>query len=1677
MHDLALWHGLLSGADASSLLAELEQLVRIPIAQRLVFFGPLRDVVRHRDPSVRAAAIRALGGGHGHWVLEAIVDALDDREERVRRAAVDALRESAVSEPPRFAHALFHRREDVRTYALEVDPPAMALLTWRFYLLADPAHRELVHTFGFEAPPQGFGAVLDFVASGVLDEATARSLVLGLGWREAANWLYRAQRRSPEEVAHILDGKAAASDRRDRCDQLVALFAAANDPSARSFFRAAAQGLTGTTVELRWRFLASIYVVARRNGALHPAAAEVCAVHHHAFLRSTAFDRATRRASLSVFYDLGHAPIRASDEELAKLLDSDLVRLSEDRVDVWALGGILHLAVSNPFEKAIKAIGIEPLVRSFLADLDSSVAILRVRGDDAKRKVLLDAVLAKDRSVRVRIYALWIGHASAADTTFLTELAPHETMQLLAEIDDTGWTAATDERLALAFVPRLVDGGAPNEVARSFLTTWLSRPSPEASKFRVRLLGALSSYSKLESFVAFAATLRTKHLRALLSTLAHATVVTYGTELALAHALEDHLSPEIRAWVAQRIGAREPARLVETAAVRAVHELDEAERAAIAGAAHHDLAAILAPIEGKTTRGLPRALLSRTDPPRPSIPIGLALLGAHDRPDDVANTFEAYVPSELHPVLEPRAVAVWRGNTGLPLLGHAWLAAFEMHAFAATEDLLKRGSLARGLAGALELPSSILRRALWRAVARSYEIWRYRDRARVLAACDQELLDLLFEQLDAEVCESAALLLGTMFQARADPALAPEVRTRLLAKLPEMSDRARFHVRDIADSTGLPERATGVRERPPPARDVLAQVRRETDLERLETYCTSANEAIVHEAALHLLLREEGRARIAALMARMPPVANAGVLADSVALWSAGPALASIGALLERPELPCVLRFRVALALAQAGDRARFEDACRAACEPSEEDWFRSGDWDRLVAIAPDKSALARRLAGSPHPLAHMRSVTSILDRVAAAARAIDGFELEREDREALRAFLDAGTRRPRGLRYEVARTLLVSGDTHGLPLVALEALQKKPPNDTVLEQASFEEVRAIVDAFLGAAPNDVPEHATVELVLRAKRLSPEEQDEIWERMLIDCKSEKTRARVIHRIDRRSTRPAKLRAIAETFAWGIARGRELTGRVFRFRMIAGQGLGYTRLNENRIYVTPLPILRRERHGREIVEALVLHEIGHHVHHRGPENAAVWAEAQRDGMGGLLNLVADEHLERNLRAGDSSYGDRLKTLAAYAFQHAGREIALVSLFNMLEARTLAVLSSAELGVARHPDRVLVKNGPLLTEMERAGLRFAMFVRALRMGLGRRRGDPLVNTALDLFGPSFRKSSMRELLAICRRLRDLFGDEVSICEHFGGHENIGDDETDRGIHGDGITDGDVQEEVERILKPPSTKSASGGPRRLAINVGPDAEFNRIRDVQKVPEDPVRHREVGRTVSRHARNMRAYFERLGLVYQPARFRLRGRRFDTTRAKAVVTRGDPRMLVARDLVVDSDLFLGVVIDCSGSMAGASMERAHAFGVLLADAARGLAGIDVRFFGFTDRVIWDAGDARHPAVTSLSANGGNNDAAALWHAAEVAKASRRRAKLLVMISDGLPTECSVTALRELVQKLTKRERMCCAQVAVRPIEEVCFPHYVEVTEADLGVAVHRFGKIVAALVLRALAA
>ncbi len=62
-----------------------------------------------------------------------------------------------------------------------------------------------------------------------------------------------------------------------------------------------------------------------------------------------------------------------------------------------------------------------------------------------------------------------------------------------------------------------------------------------------------------------------------------------------------------------------------------------------------------------------------------------------------------------------------------------------------------------------------------------------------------------------------------------------------------------------------------------------------------------------------------------------------------------------------------------------------------------------------------------------------------------------------------------------------------------------------------------------------------------------------------------------------------------------------------------------------------------------------------------------------------------------------------------------------------------------------------------------------------------------------------------------------------------------------------------------------------------------------------------------------------------------------------------------------------------------------------------------------------------------------------------------------------------------MAALSALVRRLTTRMKMVCAQVAVRPLDDVCFPHYVLLEDDGIDDCVRRFGAVMMKLVRQAL--
>ncbi len=1342
------------------------------------------------------------------------------------------------------------------------------------------------------------------------------------------------------------------------------------------------------------------------------------------------FSPARRRAVLDTLLQEKRSTPRIDGEALKLLLASPVVTDDAGRLEPRALAAILHLPKDKALASAITLLGAPALADTVARDPEGGVELLFVHDDDPPKLELLRA-LPQEPAVLPKVLAMF------------AERAPKDALPLLAKLPDVPGTFDALARRAV------VTGERAQWIARVFderlaaaLLSAVVLPHFDAHNAPKPLITAL--LDRAVSFVP-AEDLADRLMRApgraldrVLAWLDRGEPLPLGLEIVLTQRLRAHHSPAAQAWFRARIP-------VEEAPRPAPRKAGVAFLPPLGPASVTRCVEILGSIDPITATDQAFASSSRDEP---------AFLAELDRA--LVKAF-AYQRDALSP------------------LGHAMLWRFEFHAFAHLDALLAQaGGLAEGVLARASLVSRPLARESLLAVASALGMLAMRDRPRFLTLVDERLTEALTGLLATDVALGAAESLRALAQSRLVDlsGVLPAIRLAL----PDISDDARARLRSVVDDAGLERARLPARKSDPLDPDLLERTRTSSDLGLLAKLLSDPRAELVHEATLRLILHGDAGCEhlLHALTAGAPATRP---ILDSVPLWPDGDALAALRDLARSAALPLETRFRIALALSERGEPGAADLAVSALREPTQERFFESADWDALVTgLARDHGdreaasrAAAIALADSPHPRAHLRAVETLL----AQRETADALE-------ALRRFLACGTERMSSLRRRAAAALLQAGDTSAFPLCAAHVVDQTKGPTRLFEHADDALVVATTRGFLAAGPIGAKEQA---LLHHLRALPRARAEEALEEVLADAVNDNVRIATATLLSTGASRERKLRRLVDVFLWGQRLGQRLLGRRMRVKMTGSRKLGFTRTHESTVYVTPLPMLRGDRNGREVVEALILHELGHHIYHAGKDGDRVWAQAAKEGLHGLFNLVADEHLERNMRAQSADFGDSLKRLAAYAFQHTHKDVAIDRLLAHLGKSAHAVLVNTHLGVARDSEHVRVDSGSLMFGMEKQGLSFARFARALRMGLGNRHADPIVAQALAFFGPNFRHSTMDELLEITRKLRDLFGWETSLCDSFGPHESLEGAEDGRGnpddvVWGEGISQEEIDRQIERFTEKGSTAPSTGAGGKIAINVNDDTRFNLIKRVEQKLYHPEMAAPYKRRVEHPASVLRGYLSELGLGFEAERARLSGKRLDRSRLFGLVVRGDPRVLVARKLVNLRDLFLGVVIDCSGSMqSGGNIEKAKLFATLVAEAAAPLDRVDVRTFGFTDQIIFDCGDARRSGVSQLAAGGGNNDAAALYHVAQVAKNSRRRAKVLVMISDGLPTECSVAALKNLVRQLASREGMVLAQVAVQPLAEVCFPHYVVLKDADITVTVRKFGGVIAGLVKRALGA
>lgn len=1673
MNDLALWRCLRDDhTDAAMLAAALRELATQAPADRASCLGLVLPYLEHADPAVRAAAVTALGGASGWPAFRALVAALNDAAEEVRQAGVEALRLSALDDPTRWGHALFHANAAVRAAAC-AGAPVPGTTAYLFHLIADPACREQVlrALAGWRAGPTLLTLILGHVRSGLLPIDQARELIATLAWGEILQETFRGRSRDRAACDTVLStGGRGGPYPPDDLDEVLDLFwdVPVTEESGHGtpgrFFHAITSALLVLTWNDTLRTLTALMATAERRGGWTTGPAEVCAAFHPVFLAQGWIPLEQRRRAVRVFYEIGTRTPKQDDEFVRSLLASELCRRPSGRLDLYIVGGLLYLLPNQPYKRLTKWFDLNTIIDAFLEDVAGSLPFLGLTDNTKEgRSFLINAIAQKQTHGSTSLYAFLILVGNPDDLDFLQDLSPTCASAVFAEF--LGMTRTHGIKLTESRLSRLGDLlgtriAIEAQATTAFLNTWLDEDAPEENRLALRILGELARTLNVDTLAGFTCALPTNRLRKFLIAVAWCSGFPYGKEVHLAHALASHADHEVRDWASTRI-PDDDVNAVVPAPKPLPGPLAALERDQLAGCADAALPALLARVVAQPRAGLCEALERRHAPATPHVEVCVALIAACDPLEQVDQQLARF-GSEDHGFLrrlEEAIVRAWLPRQDLPVQGCAWLYRWESpHGYTFAANLLDEpGGLGAAMRRVGSLSWAPLRRRFWTALVRMHSLrWAWTDQQRLRQAVQVELPELLVEALTTPEGDEVAALLIQLRPA--------ELRARIVALLPSLAPEVIKVLSNWIATTGLV--LTPVPPRPlPPSQDRTAQeIARLTDLDALEHYCLHLARLYAEAAAQRLVaLGEAGVARLLRVLRADVPPANVAPIIATVPDWPQGPARAALPALVAEAAVPAHHRFRIGLTLARLGMTGLLPHLLDAACADAAPPWFQPADWQALLDLGAPVEHVAVCLARSPQATAYTPAVDYLV--------ALES--LSPEGCAALQAFLNAETPRMHELRVRAAKALHRLGNHTGFPLLLQLAVSDPADAPDVLSGVPGELVDLAVSALLTAGPRLVPEANLFQLV-DAAGVDAAARDRTLARLLAEATAAPVLHQVLARLRHSPGRARKLAAVAKTFAWGIHRGRELTGALFTVEMIAGNDLGYTRLEQNRVFINALPILRGEQDGRAVVEGLLLHELGHHVYHKGAQAAAVWKEASAEQLFPLLNLVSDEHLERNLRALSMAHGHRLKKLNAYAFQHSVREVPLAQLLDGLQGRALEVLSAARLGVARKAGCVRVESGAILAEMERVGLSFPRFMRALRMGLGNRHADPKVGQALALFTKNFRRSSMPALLEIARALRAIFGVETKLLDCLGGDGVCGADAHEVLRVGEGISNEELQDAIRRALE--AGKEPREGTPVVTLNVSPDESFQTITTVLRLPPDRAAHASYAARVARAARQMRRWLDRLGLALEPQRFRVRGKRIDRGRIRDAVLRGDPRLLIARELRVQTDLFLGVVIDCSGSMQiDEKIERAKLFGTMLAEASRGLRGLDLRLFGFTDSVIFDAGNATHCAVHALHAGGGNNDAAALWHAALAARATRRRAKLLVMISDGLPTECSVAALRALVTRLTNRLKICCAQVAVQPLEEVMFPHYVVLEDADPEASVRRFGEIVARLVRRAL--
>jgi HEAT repeat protein len=586
----------------------------------------------------------------------------------------------------------------------------------------------------------------------------------------------------------------------------------------------------------------------------------------------------------------------------------------------------------------------------------------------------------------------------------------------------------------------------------------------------------------------------------------------------------------------------------------------------------------------------------------------------------------------------------------------------------------------------------------------------------------------------------------------------------------------------------------------------------------------------------------------------------------------------------------------------------------------------------------------------------------------------------------------------------------------------------------------------------------------------------------------------------------------------EVLKWGDAAGQAFLRQ--RIEIVGWRGgAGRTHFakagrDKVRIEVNVSPLFEAGPAGEDVVKGVIVHEFGHHAYdYRAPGFKTASGQARARGAGPLWNIMLDERLERRLRSERPHWGPLVDRMNAWLIQGRPQRVKLGLLADAAGMSAEELAEAIEHGrlpgaVAPPPpslpDLAVAEREVTLGPWDAVSIPgllpplHSFFLGLMAVRDHTRIADDGARAALALIPADLKDMPHGKLARLTLKIASLLGIDdggrrqrqrfARLCGRYGpmmgGVRRLMDRAQQARPSGTWTTSSSAREisarlqgragPVLRAAPPPRAAPKSRKQRGLPssmLNLGAELEFPDLAYETELPHDLAGAARIRAGIRPYIRVLRAHFEQLGRSTTEHYASRRGRRLDMARVRDLALLGRPDALVHSEEIIAPDAYLGLLIDRSGSMQiGDRMPLARRFGVLLAEAARGLRGLEGHISAFDGTTFYRLGNFQRHGIASLTADDGNNDSGALLRAAQLALSSRRKNRLIVMISDGSPAECSTSSLRNLVGVLERRHGIACAQVAVAPILEVCFPHFLDVSGKPTGEAVRQFGRLLVRL-------